>query len=209
MAQTNVTSTPISVAQLVAALQQLGITISTDTDTTTELKLATSNTSSAAGNTDNGVAGQGAGQQTIPEGNIPHVCSVCAASGTPSPNTGSNTVSTVAPANASAASSNAGLRRHSTAIPTNINQGTLANPTNVASTANPAINIAPAGSVASSDAWYAVTIGRSVGVFCGWHNVGPLVHGISGFCCKHYKTRDAALAAFNDALNKGLVEVKQ
>ncbi|KAG6884099.1 hypothetical protein C0992_006995 [Termitomyces sp. T32_za158] len=61
----------------------------------------------------------------------------------------------------------------------------------------------------SSDTWYTITIGRNVGVFQGWLNVGPLVNGVTGFCVKKFSTRAAAMAAFQQAEGAGLVQVRQ
>ncbi|KAG6875438.1 hypothetical protein C0992_003822 [Termitomyces sp. T32_za158] len=65
---------------------------------------------------------------------------------------------------------------------------------------NPASN-----ATASTDAWYTVTVGRSVGVYRGWHNVAPLVNGVSKFCVKRYSSWDAAIEAFAEAEAAGYV----
>ncbi|KAF5379990.1 hypothetical protein D9615_003611 [Tricholomella constricta] len=51
--------------------------------------------------------------------------------------------------------------------------------------------------------WYAVVIGRAVGVFQGWPTVDPLVKGVSGFRCKQYISYEDALAAFEEARSLG------
>ncbi|KAF5383671.1 hypothetical protein D9615_003851 [Tricholomella constricta] len=56
--------------------------------------------------------------------------------------------------------------------------------------------------------WYAVVIGRAVGVFQGWPTVDPLVKGVSGFRCKQYISYEDALAAFEEARRLGLVAVR-
>ncbi|KAF5385257.1 hypothetical protein D9615_001457 [Tricholomella constricta] len=56
--------------------------------------------------------------------------------------------------------------------------------------------------------WYAVVIGRAVGVFQGWPTVDPLVKGVSGFRCKQYISYEDALAAFEEARSLGLVAIR-
>ncbi|KAG6807392.1 hypothetical protein H0H92_007767 [Tricholoma furcatifolium] len=62
--------------------------------------------------------------------------------------------------------------------------------------------------LANPDAWYIVTVGREVGVFQGWMNVQPLILGVSGGGCKRYPSKAAALAAFEAAVDLGLVEIR-
>ncbi|KAF5335705.1 hypothetical protein D9611_009604 [Ephemerocybe angulata] len=57
------------------------------------------------------------------------------------------------------------------------------------------------------ETWYVVTIGRQVGVFQGWHVVQPLVLGVSGACYRKYPSHEDALAAFNEALALGNVQI--
>ncbi|RXW21097.1 hypothetical protein EST38_g4769 [Candolleomyces aberdarensis] len=60
----------------------------------------------------------------------------------------------------------------------------------------------------SDDSWYAVTIGREVGVFQGWTNVQPLVSGVSGGAQKKYRTQQEAEQVFQQALDAGKVCIK-
>ncbi|PBK64757.1 hypothetical protein ARMSODRAFT_1023019 [Armillaria solidipes] len=55
--------------------------------------------------------------------------------------------------------------------------------------------------------WYAITKGWSIGVFHNWQNVSPLVTGVGRSCFSRYPTQAAALAAFNEAVSAGAVEV--
>ncbi|KAG6849502.1 hypothetical protein H0H93_007958 [Arthromyces matolae] len=71
---------------------------------------------------------------------------------------------------------------------------------------SPAVHATAGGHVHGQ--WYAVTVGRNVGVFCGWNNVGPLVNGVSGFCVQRYPTRQDAIDAFEEAEEAGLVQLK-
>ncbi|KAJ2911432.1 hypothetical protein MD484_g8981, partial [Candolleomyces efflorescens] len=57
----------------------------------------------------------------------------------------------------------------------------------------------------AKDTWYVVTVGKEVGVFRGWHNVQPLVTGVSGACYKKYTSEDGARIAFAEALAAGNV----
>lgn len=57
----------------------------------------------------------------------------------------------------------------------------------------------------SKDSWYVVTASREVGVFRGWHNVLPLVSGVSGACHQKHPSEDAARMAFAEALAAGNV----
>ncbi|SJL13948.1 uncharacterized protein ARMOST_17399 [Armillaria ostoyae] len=55
--------------------------------------------------------------------------------------------------------------------------------------------------------WYVVSKGRSVGVFKGWQNVSSLVTGVGRACFFRHPSRALALAAFNEALANGSVEI--
>ncbi|SJL13217.1 uncharacterized protein ARMOST_16656 [Armillaria ostoyae] len=55
--------------------------------------------------------------------------------------------------------------------------------------------------------WYAITKGRAVGVYRGWTNVTHLVTGIGRACYFRYPTQAAALTAFNEAVQAGVVEI--
>ncbi|KAF6753837.1 hypothetical protein DFP72DRAFT_848771 [Ephemerocybe angulata] len=57
------------------------------------------------------------------------------------------------------------------------------------------------------ETWYVITVGRQVGVFQGWHIVQPLVSAVSGACYRKYPSREEALAAFNEALAMGNVQI--
>ncbi|KAK0237355.1 hypothetical protein EDD85DRAFT_953354 [Armillaria nabsnona] len=71
------------------------------------------------------------------------------------------------------------------------------------SIASPSVqaNIGPDGP------WYAITKGRSIGVFHNWQNVSPLVTRVGRSCFSRYPTQAAALAMFNEAVSAGAVEV--
>ncbi|KAG6914350.1 hypothetical protein DXG01_000901 [Tephrocybe rancida] len=68
-----------------------------------------------------------------------------------------------------------------------------------------------AGTLTSSaaNAWYIVTVGRSVGVFRGWHNVRGLVSGVSKSHAQRFPTYEDAVAAFEEARAAGLVSVRR
>ncbi|KAK0463313.1 hypothetical protein IW261DRAFT_1575364 [Armillaria novae-zelandiae] len=55
--------------------------------------------------------------------------------------------------------------------------------------------------------WYAITKGRAVGVYRGWSNVTHLVTGVGRACYFCYPTHAAALTAFNEAVQAGVVEI--
>ncbi|OBZ69292.1 hypothetical protein A0H81_10929 [Grifola frondosa] len=59
----------------------------------------------------------------------------------------------------------------------------------------------------TAERWYAVIRGRAVGVFEGWHNVSPLVTGVSYAIYQRYSSRSAAQAAFDAAEAAGTVAV--
>ncbi|KAF8055890.1 hypothetical protein FPV67DRAFT_1667888 [Lyophyllum atratum] len=61
---------------------------------------------------------------------------------------------------------------------------------------------------AAPDSYYAVVVGRSVGVYKGWATVKPLVTGVSGWVAKRCNTRSDAEEFFEEALDHGLVEEK-
>ncbi|KAK0494244.1 hypothetical protein EDD18DRAFT_1355585 [Armillaria luteobubalina] len=55
--------------------------------------------------------------------------------------------------------------------------------------------------------WYAITKGHAVRVYRGWTNITHLVTGIGKACYFRYPTQAAALAAFNEAVQAGAVEI--
>ncbi|KAK0501809.1 hypothetical protein EDD18DRAFT_1347878 [Armillaria luteobubalina] len=55
--------------------------------------------------------------------------------------------------------------------------------------------------------WYAITKGCAVGVYHGWTNITHLVTGVGRACYFRYPTQAAALAAFNEAVQAGAVEI--
>lgn len=78
----------------------------------------------------------------------------------------------------------------------------------------------------AKETWYVVSVGRQVGVFQGMyvmtsllhehvqaidgnfaprHHVQPLVSGARGACYRKYRSREEALAAFQDALDQGVL----
>ncbi|KAG6901102.1 hypothetical protein C0995_000710, partial [Termitomyces sp. Mi166 len=67
-------------------------------------------------------------------------------------------------------------------------------------------NGAPSNATVANKAWYTITIGRSVGIFCGWHNVPPLVNGVKGFCVVCHLSWEAALDTFEEAEASGIVK---
>ncbi|KAG6877690.1 hypothetical protein C0992_009433 [Termitomyces sp. T32_za158] len=79
----------------------------------------------------------------------------------------------------------------------------------------PALNSSPAlpaptpsAILTNPESWFAVIVGREVGVFRGWFRVQPLVHGVSGGGCKKYSSYAAAQHAFDEAKKLGLVQVR-
>ncbi|KAF6743292.1 hypothetical protein DFP72DRAFT_858996 [Ephemerocybe angulata] len=63
--------------------------------------------------------------------------------------------------------------------------------------------------VSAKGTWYVITAGREVGVFSGWHNVQPLVSGVSSACYKKWPSEAAARAVFQEALDAKTVVVIQ
>ncbi|KAK0505475.1 hypothetical protein EDD18DRAFT_1344300 [Armillaria luteobubalina] len=59
----------------------------------------------------------------------------------------------------------------------------------------------------STATWYTVTVGYEVGVFQGWDVVAPLVLHVSGPIYLHHLSRAAAQAHYNNALERGDVEI--
>ncbi|KAH7906550.1 hypothetical protein BJ138DRAFT_1220943 [Hygrophoropsis aurantiaca] len=59
--------------------------------------------------------------------------------------------------------------------------------------------------VASRSQWYAVTVGRKVGVLEGWHNTHGRVVGVPGGCYLCHSSQEGAQLAFDEALNAGTV----
>ncbi|CAA7270805.1 unnamed protein product [Cyclocybe aegerita] len=55
--------------------------------------------------------------------------------------------------------------------------------------------------------WYAITAGREVGVYQGWHRVQPLISGVPHTSYRKYASQAAATEAFNEAMEAGLVIV--
>ncbi|KAF9478058.1 hypothetical protein BDN70DRAFT_895991 [Pholiota conissans] len=55
--------------------------------------------------------------------------------------------------------------------------------------------------------WYAVTVGRRVGVFPHWTSVGPYVIGVQGSTNMRYGSKAAADAAFYDAVRNDAVRI--
>ncbi|KAK0478674.1 hypothetical protein EDD18DRAFT_1114103 [Armillaria luteobubalina] len=55
--------------------------------------------------------------------------------------------------------------------------------------------------------WYAITKGHTVGVYHGWTNITHLVTGVGRACYFRYLTQAAVLAAFNEAVQAGAVEI--
>ncbi|SJL13494.1 uncharacterized protein ARMOST_16938 [Armillaria ostoyae] len=55
--------------------------------------------------------------------------------------------------------------------------------------------------------WYTITKGRAVRVYRGWSNVTHLVTGVGRAAYFRYPTQAAALAAFNEAVQAGVVEI--
>ncbi|KAF4609586.1 hypothetical protein D9613_012565 [Agrocybe pediades] len=54
--------------------------------------------------------------------------------------------------------------------------------------------------------WYAVTVGRNPGVFCGPESVQSNIYRIPGGYAKRCDTHEEAVAVFETALDAGLVE---
>ncbi|KAH6916350.1 hypothetical protein BKA70DRAFT_1216546 [Coprinopsis sp. MPI-PUGE-AT-0042] len=59
----------------------------------------------------------------------------------------------------------------------------------------------------ASSTWYAVTRGRSVGVYRDWSVVSSMVIGVKGAVYKKYKTQDDAIAAWDEACKADVVKV--
>ncbi|PPQ84801.1 hypothetical protein CVT24_003138 [Panaeolus cyanescens] len=55
--------------------------------------------------------------------------------------------------------------------------------------------------------FFAVTQGRQVGVFSGWHNTAPHVNGAPGACYSRFSNRDDAIDTFFQALDEGNVTI--
>ncbi|KAG6825206.1 hypothetical protein H0H92_004408 [Tricholoma furcatifolium] len=89
-------------------------------------------------------------------------------------------------------------------VSVSVQTSTVAGPSTSAAFPPPAANAL----LANPDAWYIVTVGREVGVFQGWMTVQPLILGVSGGGCKRYPSQAAALAAFEAAVDLGLVQVR-
>ncbi|KAF8734972.1 hypothetical protein AX14_002990 [Amanita brunnescens Koide BX004] len=54
--------------------------------------------------------------------------------------------------------------------------------------------------------WYAVIVGKAVGVFASWLQVAPLVLGVAGAQHQSFPTEEEALHAFRDEVMKGTVK---
>ncbi|KIM91405.1 hypothetical protein PILCRDRAFT_601 [Piloderma croceum F 1598] len=65
----------------------------------------------------------------------------------------------------------------------------------------------PAREVNYDHSWYAVTIGKKVGVFCGWSNVAPHVIGVPGAYYKPAADQHVAQAIYNSAFAARKVSV--
>ncbi|RDB18286.1 hypothetical protein Hypma_000437 [Hypsizygus marmoreus] len=69
----------------------------------------------------------------------------------------------------------------------------------------PEVHFRESTSVPSSQRWYAVTVGRVPGVYQGSDNIVANCSGISGNVAINYPTQEAAVAAYDAALERGEV----
>ncbi|RDB21625.1 hypothetical protein Hypma_011226 [Hypsizygus marmoreus] len=69
----------------------------------------------------------------------------------------------------------------------------------------PEVHFRESTSIPSSQRWYAVTVGRVPGVYQGSDNVIANCSGISGNVAINYPTQEAAVAAYDAALQRGEV----
>ncbi|KAG6819304.1 hypothetical protein H0H93_013167 [Arthromyces matolae] len=172
----------VSVATIIAALQALGLVVPNNEDF-----VVVPGTAGAA-------PAPPPATSSTPPVTCPHVCATC---------------QTLEEAQVEAASSSS-----TTADDSPTPNDAVANdpPTVVASTsAGPSANVAATASYRpAADIWYAVIVGRKVGVVQGWVNVEALVNGVSGSRFRRGRsgTHQEAAALFEQALEDGAVEIR-
>ncbi|KAG6835453.1 hypothetical protein H0H93_001321 [Arthromyces matolae] len=193
---TNPDATPtggnVSVATIIAALQALGLVVANEDFVLVPQTNTTTNSSAPAPPP---TTPSVSATSSSPAVTCPHVCPTCqaleleeveAASSSASTSTAAGGSSTVTNPVDVPASSNVGTRSCT-------GQGT------------PTANYRPA-----ADIWYAVIVGREVGVVQGWGNVEALVNGVSGSRFRRGRsgTHQEAVELFEQALEDGAVKIR-
>ncbi|KAK0227530.1 hypothetical protein IW262DRAFT_1454670 [Armillaria fumosa] len=125
----------------------------------------------------------------------------------PAQRTGSGPPVSSAAANAPSAGPPATTVNISPAVPANTPHNASVLQSTQSVTTVPVAGSSFQATVGPDGPWYAITKGRAVGVYRGWSNVTHLVTGIGRACYFRYPTQAAALAAFDEAVQVGVVEI--
>ncbi|KAL4256455.1 hypothetical protein AB1N83_012230 [Pleurotus pulmonarius] len=86
--------------------------------------------------------------------------------------------------------------------------GSQASPPNTLAAPPVASSSTPASPAGAPGRWYAVTVGRQIGVFQDWYGVvEDLVQGVPGWRCRAFSTYAAAQLHFNAQVLAGATRV--